>query len=75
MLERATKRYTALAPLVLPPLLAALAKLPPGVVRFFATLLGALGFFTRCSFVARAGCFGQAASWSGAFCAPSLVCF
>ncbi|KAL4431419.1 hypothetical protein ABPG75_006675 [Micractinium tetrahymenae] len=30
LLERATKRYTCLAPLVLPPLLAALAKLPPG---------------------------------------------
>lgn len=32
LLERATKRYTSLAPLVLPPLLAALAKLPPGTV-------------------------------------------
>lgn len=30
LLERAVKRYTCLAPLVLPPLLAALAKLPPG---------------------------------------------
>lgn len=32
LLERAVKRYTSLAPLVLPPLLAALAKLPPGAV-------------------------------------------
>lgn len=30
LLERALKRYTCLAPLVLPPVLAALAKLPPG---------------------------------------------
>lgn len=34
LVERATKRYTSMAPLVLPPLLAALAKLPPGVVSF-----------------------------------------
>lgn len=40
LVERATKRYTSLAPLVLPPLLAALAKLPPGVVSF-----GCLGFW------------------------------
>lgn len=32
LVERATKRYVSLAPLVLPPLLAALAKLPAGVV-------------------------------------------
>jgi hypothetical protein len=47
LLERAVKRYTCLAPLVLPPLLAALAKLPSGAAVSCGLLL-----HVRCSLFA-----------------------